>query len=92
MLHVATPALSVPETREECGGTAVRNFCSTGRVYFLRCIPRDFYKYEEIRLAHAFARSIVPECIRAESLPEVVMLRFVSNPGVRREAQSAMCL
>lgn len=40
MHRVAIPVSSVPETGEECGGEAVRNFCSTGRVYFLRYPPR----------------------------------------------------
>lgn len=48
-------------------------------------IPRDFYKYGESRLARALIRSIVPECIRAESLPEVIMLRFVSKSGEERK-------
>lgn len=52
-------------------------------------IPRDFYKYEGTRLARALTRSIVPVCIRAESLPEVIMLRFVSKSGI--PAKSAKC-
>ncbi|KYN40668.1 hypothetical protein ALC56_04977 [Trachymyrmex septentrionalis] len=71
MRHIATTALSVPETGEECG---------------------DFYKYEETKLARAFIRSIVPECIRAESLPEVVMLRFVSKSGIPWRVQSASAI
>lgn len=52
-------------------------------------IPRDFYKYEQTKLARALIRSIVPVYIRAESSPEVVMLRFVSKSGIARGVHSA---
>lgn len=53
-------------------------------------ISRDFYKYEETRLAQALTRSILPECIRVESLFEVVMLRFVSKSDTLWGSASAM--